>query len=93
MKNYYKTEMTNSRRTSRGPGPGRGPAVEKHWLIVSNLFQCIIISAVIKHVQLNWIATKAIPFIGVFIASVFTENEKNLQYFLQPIVVFPSFHL
>ena len=23
--------MTNSRRTSRGPVPGRGPAVEKHW--------------------------------------------------------------
>jgi len=22
--------MTNSRRTSRGPVPGRGPAVEKH---------------------------------------------------------------
>ena len=23
--------MANSKRTSRGPVPGRGPAVEKHW--------------------------------------------------------------
>jgi len=33
MKNAQKTKMTNSRRTSRGPVPGRGPAVEKHCFI------------------------------------------------------------
>jgi len=32
MKIAYKTKTTNSRRTSRGPAPCRGPAVEKHCL-------------------------------------------------------------
>ena len=30
--------MTNSRRTSRGPIRGRGPAVEKHWFKLSSQF-------------------------------------------------------
>ena len=39
MKITWKTKMTNSRRTSRGPVPGRGPAVKKH---------CCKLSSVIK---------------------------------------------